>query len=142
MRVKTFAGLFVQSKICSHLQCIYAYVRSPFSPEVQTLSICSWNIIFHTGCFVETVKNYLLIARARKQLISWDRCPFVHQICTFWYLVSNIFPNYSVIIHLWRLYRCIIWKIWKMHWKSQIENQRYFANISATNARIFLKYQS
>ena len=31
-----------------------------------------------TGCLLETVKNYLLIAQARKQTVSWDRCPFVH----------------------------------------------------------------
>ena len=32
----------------------------------------------YTGCFVETDKNYLLIVQARKQLVSWGRCPFLN----------------------------------------------------------------
>ena len=30
-----------------------------------------------------TAKEYELIAQARKQPISLDRCPFVHKVCTF-----------------------------------------------------------
>ena len=49
--------------------------------------------------------------------------------------------NYSAIIHLWRLQRCIIGEIWKIHWKSMIKRYQYcFANISATKARIFMKF--
>ena len=36
-----------------------------------------------TGWSEGTDKNYAPIARARKQPISWDRCPFLHKICTF-----------------------------------------------------------
>ena len=49
--------------------------------------------------------------------------------------------NHSVIIHLWRLQRCIIAEISKIHWKSMIKKLQYcFANISATKARIFMKF--
>ena len=34
--------------------------------------------ITSTGCSVGKDINYLLISRARKQPISWDRCPLVH----------------------------------------------------------------
>ena len=96
----------------------------------------------NTGLSVGTVKNFLLIARARKQPISWDRCLFVHQTRTFWYLVSQKINNHSVIIHLWRLLRCISVKILKIHWKLMILKSQYcFANISITKARIFMKFK-
>ena len=63
-----------------------------------------------TGCFVETYKNYLLIAWASKQPISRYRCPFFHSI-------------------------------WKIHWELTVKKHQYcFANISATEARIFMKF--
>ena len=52
----------------------------------------------YTGWSLETVKNYLLITRTTKQPVSWNRCIFVHQTCTFWYLVSKDFNSFSVII--------------------------------------------
>ena len=69
----------------------------------------------YTGCSAGTVKNYLLIAQAIKQPISFDMCHFFHWIRTFWYLVSKRIHNHSGIIHLWRLRRCIIEEIWKIH---------------------------
>ena len=74
---------------------------------VQNLVLLGkWMKFGRTGSSLETVKNYLLISRTTKQPVSWDRCLFVHQKCTFWYLVSKDFNNYSVIKHLWRLWRC------------------------------------
>ena len=32
----------------------------------------------YTGCFRMTVKKFDFIAQAKKQHISWDRCPFLH----------------------------------------------------------------
>ena len=49
--------------------------------------------------------------------MSWDRCLFVHQICTFWYLVSKHFNSYSVIIHIWRHWRWKTVDICKIHRK-------------------------
>ena len=46
------------------------------------------------GCFVETDKNYLLIARASKQPISRDRCPFFIRYIHF----DIRFPKKSIII--------------------------------------------
>ena len=97
----------------------------------------------YTGWLLETVKNYLLTNRATKQPVSWHRCLFVHQICTFWYLVSKDFDNYSVIKHLWRLWRCKTVEICKIHWKLMIFKSQYcFANISATEAPMFMKFET
>ena len=38
----------------------------------------------YTGCLAGTVKNYLLIAQAMKQPISFDMYNFFHWIRTFW----------------------------------------------------------
>ena len=96
-----------------------------------------------TGCSLETVKNYLLINQATKQPISWDRCLFVHQICTFWYLVSKNFNSYSVIFNLRRLWRCKTLEICKIHRKlMNFISQYCFANISATKASIFMKFET
>ena len=75
------------------------------------------------------------------QHMSGDWCFHFTEIGPFWDLVSKKFHNHSVIIHLWRLRRCIIAKISKIHWKSMIKKHQYcFANISATEARIFMKF--
>ena len=88
-----------------------------------------------------TVKKYELIAQAKKQPISLDICPFHHYIGTFWYLVSKKFNDHPVIIHLDRLLRCETVQIWKIHLKSKRSESQYcFANISATEARIFMKF--
>ena len=82
----------------------------------------------------------MLIAQAKKQPISWDICPFLHLIGTFWYLVSKEFHDNLIIFHLERLLRCETVKIWKIHWKLKyLESQYCFANISARKARIFMK---
>ena len=75
------------------------------------------------------------------QNMSWDWCFHFTEIGPFWDLVSKKFHNHSVIIHLWRLRRCIIAEISKIHWKSMIKKHQYcFANISATKAQIFMKF--
>ena len=48
-----------------------------------------------------------------------------------------------LIIHLWRLLRGVTVKIWKIHWKLMtFESQYRFANISATKAQIFIKFET
>ena len=81
------------------------------------LSLLCHSICLHsyTGCSAGPETNYLLIAQARKQPISWDMCHFFDKIRTFSYLVSKENHNSSGIIHLWRLRRCIIEEIWKIH---------------------------
>ena len=85
-------------------------------------------------------KKFELIAGARKQAISWDRCFFVDETYTFSYLVSKNFHDYSVIIHLWKLLKRIYAKY--------IENQGFnkhqycFPNISATKALILIKFDT
>ena len=75
------------------------------------------------------------------QNMSWDWCFHFTEIGPFWDLVSKKFHNHSVIIHLWRLRRWKIAEISKIHWKSMIKKHKYcFANISATEARIFMKF--
>ena len=77
-------------------------------------------IMYSTGWSIITVKEYELIAQARKQPIRGIRCHFVHQIGTFWYLVSKKFHNCLVIIHLSRLLSCITVEICKIHWELMI----------------------
>ena len=56
-------------------------------------------------------------------------------------MISQKFHNHSVIIHLGRLLRCINVKIWKMPWKLRFSESQYcFANISATETQIFMKF--
>ena len=90
-----------------------------------------------------TAKKFEFIAQAKKQHISRDRCPFIHYIGPFWYLVSKKFYHHSVIFHFERLLRCETVKIWKIHWKLMIfKTQDCFANISSTIAPIFMKLQT
>ena len=68
-------------------------------------------------------------------------CQIVPEIGPFWYLVSKKFHNHEVIIRLLRLLRCETVKIWKRHWKLMFsESQCCFANISRTEALIFMKF--
>ena len=96
-----------------------------------------------TGWFFETdifncfiFQNVKLYERSNYMENSPDRFPF-------WYLVSQKFHNFLVIIHLWRLLRQVIERIWKKNWKLMIFESRYnFANISATKAPIFMKFET
>ena len=100
-------------------------------------------LFLHTGWFFETdifkcfiSQNVKLYERSNYMENSPDRFPF-------WYLVSQKFHNFLVIIHLWRLLRQVIVRIWKIHWKLMIfESQYNFANISATKAPIFIKIET
>ena len=58
-------------------------------------------MIVYTGCLVMIVFKFQLHTRARKQPITWQRCPFVHYYMTFWYLVSIKFRTHLVITCLW-----------------------------------------
>ena len=94
-----------------------------------------------TGWSIMTVKKYELIAQAKKKPISLGIRPFHHYIGTFWYLVSKQLNDHPVIIHLERLLRCETDNIWKIHWKLKYSESQYcFANISAMEARIFMKF--
>ena len=94
-----------------------------------------------TGCFFSMSKVICLWESLKIQNMSWYWCFHFTEIGPFWDLVLKKFHNHSVIIHLWRLRRCIIAKISKIHWKSMIKKHQYcFANISATEARIFMKF--
>ena len=74
--------------------------------------ILSINVIINyqhtTGGSIMTVKEYELIAQAKKQLISLEICPFYHCIGTFLYLVSKKFHDHPVVIHLERLCKTIL----------------------------------
>ena len=95
----------------------------------------------YTGCFFSMSKVICLWESLKIQNMSWYWCFHFTEIGPFWDLVLKKFHNHSVIIHLWRLRRCIIAKISKIHWKSMIKKHQYcFANISATEARIFMKF--
>ena len=59
------------------------------------------------------------------------------------YLNTKKSHNHSVFIHLWRLWRSKTVDICKIHWKLMIfKSQNCFANISATKAQIFIKFET
>ena len=90
--------------------------RAPtFNPITRKCRVCLKEKFYITGWSIMTVKEYELIAQAKKQPISLDICPFHHCIGTFWYLVSKKFHDHPVIIHLERLLRCETVNIWKIH---------------------------
>ena len=75
--------------------------------------------------------------------MSWKGCFLFPETGPFWYLVSNKFHSYSVIIHLWWFWRLIYVQICKIHWKFMIFKSQYcFANISTTKAPIFMKFET
>ena len=85
-----------------------------------------------TGCFFNVSRESLNI-----QNMSWDWCFLFTEIGPFWDLVSKKFHNHSVIIHLWRLRRCIIAEILKNTLKSMIKKHQY---CFATEAQIIMKF--
>ena len=87
------------------------------------------------------LEKYQIPTLTRKQSVSLKWCHFLPYPSPFWYLVSKKIHNHSVIIHLVRLLRCETVKIWKIHWKLKYSESQYcFANISAMEARIFMKF--
>ena len=94
-----------------------------------------------TGCFTMIDKKSELTAWNRKIPVRWNRCYFLHRTYAFWYLSSQKYHRQSVIILIWRHWRCIMVKIWKIHWKFKYSESQYcFANISAMRAWIFMKF--
>ena len=94
-----------------------------------------------TGCSLMILEKYQIPTLTRKQSVSLKWCHFLPYPSPFWYLVSKKIHNHSVIIHLVRLLRCETVKIWKIHWKLKYSESQYcFANISAMEARIFMKF--
>ena len=49
--------------------------------------------------------SFCLVLGLESSFLTWKRCPFVHYIVTFWYLVSIKFYTHSVFIHIWILWR-------------------------------------
>ena len=100
------------------LQILFDTEKSRFCYwENWCFNLCRINKIEYTGWSYKTVIYKMLIAQARFQPITYDRCTFFDETLTFWYLVSKKFHNHSVIIHLVRLLRSETVKIWKIHWK-------------------------
>ena len=93
------------------------------------------------GCFIMIDKKSKVTAWARKIPVRWNRWYFLHWTYTFWYLSSQKYQRQSVNIHILRLLRCIMVKIWKMHWKLKCSESQYcFANISRMKAWNFVKF--
>ena len=87
------------------------------------------------------LEKYQIPTLARKQSVSLKWSHLLPYPSPFWYLVSKKIHNHSVIIHLVRLLRCETVKIWKIHGKLKYSESWYcFANISATEAQIFMKF--
>ena len=87
--------------------------------------------------------KYQVTILARNQPVSFEWCHLLLLPGPFWYLVSKSFHDLLVIIHIQRLWRCITMKICKIHWKLMIfKSQNCFANISATKAPIFMKFET
>ena len=94
-----------------------------------------------TGCFRVNEIMCLLISQSIKHLNRLDRSYIFTESIAFWCMISKKCHNHSVVIHLWRLRRCKIEEIWKIHWKSMIKkHQHCFSNISSTKAQIFMKF--
>ena len=71
---------------------------------------------------------------------GWVRCHFGNYIGVFWYVVTKKFHDHPVKINLERLFMSKNENKWKLHWKLKYSESLYrFANISATNAGIFMK---
>ena len=93
------------------------------------------------GVHLNVSKVICLWESLKIQNMNSDWCFHCTEIGPFWDLVSKKFHKHSVIIHLWRLWSCIIAEISKIHWKSRIKKHQYcFENISATKAQIFMKF--
>ena len=101
---------------------------------------CAW-FKCSTGWFFETDIFKFFISQNVKASEKSNHMENSPNKFPFWYLVSQKFHNFLVIIHLWRLLRQVIERIWKLHWKLMIfESQYNFANISATKAPILMKF--
>ena len=96
----------------------------------------------YTGCFRVNDIMFLLISQAIKHLNKLDRSYISTESIAFWCIFSKKKShNHSVVIHLWRLWRCIIGELWKIHWKSRIKRYQYcFAHCSGTKAWILMKF--
>ena len=66
---------------------------------------------------------------------TWDREILISSF--------QLIPQSFLFIHLWWFWRWIFVKICKIHWKLMIFKSQYcFANISATKALIFMKFET
>ena len=119
---------FLNSKLCyagqflpiSGLNCL------PTShPPTQK---CSFDVLQRHSyrVFLGNCQNQYAYERALRYKIWAGTGVFI----SFWDRVSKKFHNHSVIIHLWRLQRCIIAEISKIHWKSTIKNISIVLQIS------------
>ena len=79
------------------------------SPQIKVKS---------TGCFRVSEITFLLISQPIKHLNRLDGSYILLSLLHFDVWFPKKCHNHSVIIHLWRLRRCIIADISKIHWKS------------------------
>ena len=95
------------------------------------------------GVHLNVLKVICLWESLKIKNMSWKGCFLFPETGPFWYLVSNKFHSYSVIIHLWWFWRLIYVQICKIHWKFMIFKSQYcFANISTMKAPIFMKFET
>ena len=122
-------------RVCSFTLCFFAFFhKENFILEVFCL--LSWA----TGCFFSMSKVMCLWESLKIQNMSGDWCFHFTEIGPFWDLVSKKFHNHSVIIHLWRLRRCIIAKISKIHFIIAIS--RVYNSCARIYAPIWMKFDT
>ena len=86
-------------------------------------------------------KKFELHTRVRIQAVSWKRCIFSNMVITFWNCVLKKSKEFHVFFKFgWNL-RLKLWKYGKLKENHESNKcQYFFANISPTKARIFLKF--
>ena len=122
-----------------HCHTYYTTVLWSHGWDSVTLSY----LLYHhtTGWSTLTVRSNHTLKTEQIFLSLKAKLFFNHNIGSFWFLVSKKIHKHSVINILGRLLGFINVKVWKMPWKLKFSESQYcFANISATEARIFIKF--
>ena len=103
---------------------------TPFCPDALQV------YFIHPSLYTSSATPYTVIISKYKLGLS---CAKLSPASASYTLSS--FQKNSVIIQLLRLLRCENMKIWKINWKVKYSESQYcFANIPATEARIFMKF--
>ena len=79
--------------------------------------LTTWSNVRIKGCSLGTVQNYLFIAWARIQAVSWKRCTFSNEILTFFATKNS--NEFHVFLKFGQNFHAQIVKIFKIHWKGQ-----------------------
>ena len=113
--------------------CILAYVRLSFDvscicilkvEQKKNLPKFFYNnaVKFYSNSKILDIFELLIV-------LAVEKCPRSLNLSKIWPRYGQNEISYETV------------KIWKIHWKSKYsESQYYFANISATKARIFMKF--